>query len=95
MDIVYPEGWIDPNAVPESIAMWQARSVLIDAGLLNAVNAYINGIADPIIQGKARAKFEYSSTMRRDDPLLIAIAPALGLTDAQIDTLFIQAAALR
>lgn len=79
--------------VPEEIAMWQARAVMIDAGILAGVYAIFNAMASPAKE-KAIAKFEYSSTMRRSDPLINYAAPALGLTQAQIDTLFIEASKL-
>lgn len=79
---------------PQSVAMWQARSVLIDAGLLDDVEAFIAAIPDPVLQKKAKAKWEYSNTVQRNDALLNALAPALGLDEAGIDHLFITAASL-
>lgn len=80
--------------VPEFVAMWQARSVMIADGILAAVVAALAGISDPIARAQAQAKFEYSSTVRRDDPLVKNIIPALGKTEAQIDSMFIRAAAM-
>ncbi|WP_025915520.1 hypothetical protein [Herminiimonas sp. CN] len=81
-------------SVPQSVAMWQAREVLIDAGLLAPINAMFASIPDPVTREKAQAKFEYSGTVKRDDPLILMAASALGLTDLQIDNLFIAAYAL-
>jgi hypothetical protein len=80
--------------VPEQVAMWQARAILIDAGLLDQVNAVLNAINDPVVRAKALAKFEYSNTVRRDDPLLTTVVPALGKTEAEIDAMFIAASKL-
>lgn len=80
--------------VPSSVPMWKARTVLIDAGLLDAVDAFINSIPDTTERKKASAKWDFSSTVRRDDPLLTVLASSLGLTSAQIDTLFITAESL-
>lgn len=80
--------------VPESVAMWQARAVMIEEGILDAVLTYVAAITNEIERKKAQAKLEYSSTVRRDDPLVLYVIPALGKTEAQIDAMFIRAAAL-
>jgi hypothetical protein len=80
--------------VPESVAMWQAREILIDEGMMTPIMAFINGMADPVAKEKALSKLEYSNTVRRDDPLVLYVIPALGKTEAQIDAMFIRAAAL-
>ncbi|HEV2612547.1 MAG TPA: hypothetical protein VGU61_19955 [Noviherbaspirillum sp.] len=78
--------------VPEQVAMWQARDAMIDADLLDDVEAAMAAIPDAKARKKAQQKFEYSNNMRRDDPLLKMLAPSLGLSEAQIDALFIAAA---
>lgn len=80
--------------IPESVAMWQARSVMIEDGILDAVVTYLTAMPDEIKRKQAQAKFEYSSTVRRDDPLVKFVIPALGKTEAQIDAMFIRAAAM-
>ena len=42
----------------------------------------------------AQIEWEYATEVRRDNSLTLAIAGVLGLTDAQIDELFVQAAGL-
>ncbi|MDF3073463.1 MAG: hypothetical protein K0S54_1130 [Alphaproteobacteria bacterium] len=54
----------------------------------------LNAINDPVVRAKALAKFEYSNTVRRDDPLLTTVVPALGKTEAEIDAMFIAASKL-
>ena len=41
-----------------------------------------------------RISWEYATQWRRDDPLINGIGTALGLTDTQIDALFVRAMAL-
>lgn len=78
-----------PAAVPSSITPLQARRALRGAGLLGAVNAYIAQQPDEV-----QETWEYAVTVLRDDPLICAAAEALGLTEAQLDELFVAAAAL-
>lgn len=67
----------------------QARLALLQADLLEAVEAYI------ATQPKAvQVEWEYANEIRRDHTLLSGAATALGLTEAQIDDLFSLAAAL-
>lgn len=80
-----------PTPVPESIAMWQAREELIDRDLLSLVMTVLNAIEDPIKKAKALARFEYSSTVRRDDALLTEVLPVLGFSTEQTDDMFISA----
>ena len=83
-----------PPTVPQSVAMWQARAILIKEGLLTPINNYFASIADPVKREQAIAKFEYSSTVQRTDTLVTKLIPALGKSEAQIDQMFIDAAAL-
>lgn len=71
----------------------QARLALLGAGKLSAVTAAL--AAMPGAQGEAaRITWEYATEIRRDDPLIAAIGPALELSEAQVDALFAQAAGL-
>ena len=79
--------------VPAEVSMRQARLALIDAGKLAAVDAAINALPEPQ-RSKARVEWEYSGTVRRNQPLVLALAPALGLNAAGLDALFINAETL-
>lgn len=81
-------------AVPGSVAMWQARAIMIEDDILDDVNAELAAIPDEKARKLAQAKFEYSSTVRRDDPLVTFVIPKLGKSEAQINGMFIRAAAL-
>jgi hypothetical protein len=79
--------------VPQEVSMRQARRALYQAGLLAAVEAAI--AAMPGIEGDhARIDWATAQSIRRDWPLVAALALALGLSDAQLDALFVTAAAI-
>lgn len=82
-----------PDPVPAEITMRQARLVLLGAGLLSGVQTAIDGLPEPQ-RSAANIEWEFSNTLQRRNPFVLTLGPALGLTDAQIDALFIQGAAL-
>lgn len=77
------------SPIPRQVTMRQARLAIHGAGLLDAVaNAIVAaGMA-------AQIEWEYAGTVERNSGIVPAMATALGLTDAQIDALFIAAGAL-
>lgn len=79
--------------VPAEVTMRQARLALLQAGKLAAVDAAINGMSEPQ-KTAARIEWEYSGTVKRQQPLVLALAPALGLTAAQLDALLVAAESL-
>jgi hypothetical protein len=72
--------------VPASVTPYQARIAINAAGLRSAVEAAVAS-AD---QGVKDA-WEYGVEVRRDSPFIVAMQGGLGLTDAQVDALFIAA----
>lgn len=79
--------------VPRSVTMRQARLALLNAGLLSSVGAAIDAMSEPS-RSAARIEWEYSNELQRENALVLALAPALGLTSEQVDVLFISARAL-
>jgi hypothetical protein len=75
--------------VPTRVTMRQARLALLGAGLLDAVTTAV-GKADKA----AQIEWEYAGFVERNAGLVPAMASALGMTDEQIDALFVAAAAL-
>ena len=73
--------------------MRQARLALLGAGKLAAVDAAIDAMPEPQ-KSAARIEWEYAAEVRRDNDFIAWLAPALGMTDAQVDALFVAAAAL-
>ena len=91
IDVVQPMP--QPPVVPTVVSMRQARLALLGAGLLATVNAAV--AAMPGAAGEAaRIEWEYSGEVHRNKALVQALAPVLGLNDAQLDALFVAAAAL-
>lgn len=82
-----------PPAAPTSITPRQARLALLGAGLLDAVQAAFAQLPEP--QRKAaQIEWEFALAIERNSPLVAQFAPMLGLTEEQIDALFIAGAAL-
>lgn len=79
--------------VPASVTMRQARLALLGAGLLDDVDAAINAMPSPQKEA-ARIAWEYSQEVQRHNGVVASLGPLLGLTDAQIDDLFLAAAQL-
>lgn len=91
--ITWPEPPAPPVPVPQSVTMRQARLALHAAGLLSGVDAAIASMQEPA-KTAALIEWEYASAVERNAGLVPAMASALGMTDAQIDDLFITAATL-
>lgn len=83
----------EPAPVPQSISMRQARLALLGAGLLTAIDAAIDALPSPQKEA-ARIEWEYATEVRRDNALLQALTPGLGLEAAALDALFVAGAAL-
>lgn len=79
--------------IPQEVTMRQARLALLGAGLLASVEAAIDGLAEPK-KSAARIEWDHSQSVQRSRGLVVELGGALGLTGAQIDALFVQAAAL-
>lgn len=80
-------------AVPKVVTMRQARLALLGAGLLPGVTAAINAMDSPQKEG-AQIEWEYSQTVERDRGFVLLLGAALGLTELQLDNLFVAAGAL-
>lgn len=79
--------------VPTQVTMRQARLALLGAGLLSQVNAAIASLPSPQKEA-AQIDWEFAATVDRSFGLVPAMGAALGMTNAQLDALFVQAAAL-
>lgn len=79
--------------VPDRVTMRQARLALLGAGLLANVDTAINALPEPT-KSAARIEWEYSGEVHRDRPFVQTLGGALGLSSAQLDALFVAAAAL-
>lgn len=80
-------GTTPPVTVPQAVSMRQARLALLAAGLLQKVESVI---VDPA----AKIEWDYATEVLRTSGLVPQMATMLGLTDTQIDDLFIAASKL-
>lgn len=85
--------WVAPSPVPKEITMQQARKMLFSINKLAAVDQAINAMSEPA-RTQAKIEWEYSNAVLRRSPLVAQLGPALGLTDQDIDQLFIQGSQL-
>lgn len=83
----------DPPAVPDAVDMAQARLALLQSGLLAQVDAAIAALPEPQLSA-ARIEWEFRPRVTRDSPLVQQLSLALGLSDQQVDALFVLAASL-
>ena len=82
-----------PSPVPPPVTMRQARLALLGAGLLDDVEAAIAALPSPQKEA-ARIEWEYATEVQRSSGLVPMMGAALGLDDAALDGLLIEAAAL-
>lgn len=99
------QAWLDAGNVPEpaeipvvdnvpsEVTMRQARLALHAAGKLTAVEAAINALPDPP-KTAARIEWDFSNTVQRQNGFVSQIAPLIGMSESEIDSLFITAATL-
>ena len=84
-----------PVVIPAVVTMAQTRKAMILSGVsIAAVNAAIAAIPDATERQLAQTDWEYSTTVRRQSPLVASLAPVLGLTEAEINEMFVLAATL-
>jgi len=93
IDLAPPEGWtvIDempatPVIIPQVVSAFQAQEAMARAGLLEDVEALIAAQ-----DGTTRRAWALATEFRRDSPTIAALAGTLGLSDAEVDDLFLAA----
>lgn len=77
------------NPVPQQVTMRQARLELLKRELLDDVEAVITAAGR-----EAQIQWEYASVVERSNPVIAIVQQQQGMTDAQIDDLFREAAKL-
>lgn len=83
---------VKPRRVPREVPMLAALLALSDIGIEEAdVDAVITAMPAGREKKQTRIWWKRSQTIRRNSPRVAALAPALGLTDTQLDDLFIAA----
>ncbi len=79
------------DGVPQQVTAFQAKAALLDAGLLPQVESIMAQDSTPAL---AKLAWATAQVFNRSSPTVAAMASALGLTDAQIDALFVAGAAI-
>ena len=80
--------------IPESITKRQAKQQLLLDGKLNQVQEVIDSITDETERIMAQLYWDESTEFERSHPTLTEIGTALGLTEAELDMMFINASKL-
>jgi len=79
------------SIVPNSITMRQARLTFLSAGILTTLESAINSIAEENARSVAQIEWQYGEYVQRNNsPITSLISNVLGLTELQIDDLFIE-----
>lgn len=81
----------EPVYVPQQITRAQGKAALIMQGHWAEVLDYVAAIQDPTQRALADVALHDTLTWERGSPFLNATASGLGMTDEQLDALFIQA----
>jgi hypothetical protein len=84
--------WVAPTVVPSSVSAFQARAALAVAGLLDTVEAMMADPATPLV---SRLAWQHATEFLRTSPTVAGMGAALGLDEAALDTLFIQASTIQ
>lgn len=84
-----PDDPPEPGPFVLTCSPWQIRKALNATGLRAAVDSAVSG-ADQT----TKDAWEFAQEFRRDNPLITAVANALGKTEAEIDDLFALAVSL-
>jgi hypothetical protein len=77
-----------PPPIPATVTRFQALATLAAGGWLDVVHTYVDALPRSNVQ---RLAFENATDWERTSPTVNAIASMLGLSDAQVDELFIAA----
>jgi hypothetical protein len=75
------------NPIPQSAPMWAVRTVLQNDGLFDQAQALINETSDNALKNV----WEYGNFADRNSRAISVLAIELGLTEAQVDQMFIDA----
>jgi hypothetical protein len=71
------------RSTPKVVTNFQARSILMQMGLFEAVDAYCKATGGEVLQA-----WEYANNFYRTGGLVTSLAPVFGLDDAALDAVF-------
>lgn len=78
--------------VPSEVTPYKAKMALADAGLLDSVEALM---ADPATPLRTRLAWKEALGFERHSDMILSAAALLGLSDAQLDALFVAASQIK
>lgn len=81
-----------PKVVPQSISRAQGKAALLSFGFLDDVESYIEAMPEGTDKRLALIAFNETNEWQRESPFLQQMASTVGLTQEQLDDLFIFAA---
>ena len=80
-----------PDPLPTEVPMYKVRKLLIQQGLLGAVQSHLDAIPG-INKELALVDWEYAPNLVVNSPLALGAKAALGLTDEQYEAMVLAAA---
>lgn len=87
-----PEPYVaPPPPIPQSVTRFQARVALVQAGHFDTIDTYIATLPKTDVK---RLAWEDAAEWERASPTLNFLANMLGLTDTDVDDLFILASGI-
>lgn len=81
--------------VPQQVTIAQGKASLIMAGLWQDVLDAVEAIEDPVEKALAEVGLNDATHWERSSPMLNMLATALGLSEEDLDDLFIQASQIQ
>lgn len=88
-----PEPVKEAPCAPEAVALWQFRAALRLSGLQDRVTKVIEGLPEQV-KAVVESQMEYATVIERNHPSTKALAEAAGVSQEQLDGLFVTAASL-
>lgn len=82
---------VTTEIVPQSVTKAQGKAALIREGIWQGVLDYVASIEDATQKALAEVALNDTTHWQRSSPFLNSAAKALGLSDEQLDQLFIEA----
>ena len=89
-----PEQPIEVIIVPQEVQLWRARVVLKLLGMEQVIEIALNSLEEPTKTG-ALYIWQFGTTVERNSQTVLLLQTVLGLTDSQVDDIFIQAEAIQ
>ena len=86
----YTEPIFSDIIVPQEVQLWRARTVLKLLGMEQVIEVALNSLDEPLKTG-ALYIWQFGTTVERNSQTVLLLQTVLGLTDTQVDDIFIQA----